>query len=224
MNSKIESAEYWLSWIRRGRSVAGFCVALGVAGEFVVHRATRSLHANIEAAREVQLADLRASAEKARLAQERLRADNLRLEASIQPRRLNPEQEAEFRNVMAHFPGKKFKLTVTPNDLDGLLLAQQLRTALLDAGWVDSIGKVLLREPDLILGVALFPDDSVNDIAVYEFSERLKASKILITRNPAYSSRDGQTEGTLEVRIGVKPPPEMMTTVEFSNICLPPEG
>jgi hypothetical protein len=197
--SDIKSAEHWLSWIRRGKNIATFLVAIGVAGEFVMDFWAEPFNATIEHAREATLAN-------ARLEQERLKADNLRLEAIVQPRRLKPEQEVAFRCAVAKFAGEKFKVSIPNNDLEALLLAIQLQNILRDAQWDDDGSKIARRLDDMTIGVAIIPSDGPNGREAAEgLINALTANDVFA--GPAPDSGIPWSGGPMEIRVGVKPLP-----------------
>jgi hypothetical protein len=138
-----------------------------------------------------------------------LRRANSEISQFVQPRRLTPEQEANFGMMIGH-PNQRFRLLVAGNDMEAVMLAVQLRDVLCDAGWVggDIIGNARLA----MIGVHVaHSTDAPMGVRAAQLAWVLNADKLQpaidISGDP---DMDGlpQVEGdVLEIRIGAKPLP-----------------
>ena len=202
--ARVESAEWWLSGIKRVRRIAALLVVIGVGGELLADRIAEPFRKVIEDVRQEELTRLNNETTAARLEQERLKAANLALEQLIQPRRLTPENVVALRCVMAKFPDQKFGLSATAMDLESLHLAIQLQDVLRDAQWNDD-GKLIDTELQTDVGVNVTPGGAPNDGIV---AEDLISVLNEIGLHAHVGRRTGEWSGPLHIHVGVKPLPE----------------
>jgi hypothetical protein len=64
--SDVESAQYWLSWIERGNTVALVLLLGGAALQFFLAWSARPFRARVDNARQLELAHLRRDTEEAK--------------------------------------------------------------------------------------------------------------------------------------------------------------
>jgi len=140
LESSLSALDIWLI-------VFGVFVAIGVVGESVVG----FLHWR----RSGQLQVIQTTENLAQ------RAEILRLEAAIQPRRLGPEQQKAISDALVSFAGRKALLRSYSFDTDGLVLGKQIMGALTPRiGGVDSIGAVTPVGGPLSEGVSITGSDA----------------------------------------------------------------
>lgn len=222
---EVESAKYWLTWLRRLGNIATFCVAAGVAGEVLVILISEPFQKTVEAARQLEIARLeekaagadaraneaRKQAEQARLAQEELHAENLRLEALIQPRRLNAEQQRSLREKAREYPATA-KCWINGGDPESAALAAQLGSILLAADWdVHEAQGVLNMGGDAPVGVSvtgtLHAGDAANVIVAELNAAGIAAELKEPPKEPPWLDEDAPPY--VNIRVGAKPLPKL---------------
>jgi hypothetical protein len=123
--------------------VADSLIAIGVWGELWFAKRARE-------ADDSRVAEANALAAKAQLETERLRAENLKMQAGLRPRRITmpsgePRAE-EFENA-AKYAGTLALIQCVPGDFEAETLAQDISLVLSDCGWKPTI----LNEPDWLV-------------------------------------------------------------------------
>jgi hypothetical protein len=115
----------------------GILVVIGVAGELgtqsclsIEESAFRVNSHKVEGLLNDKAGFADQKAETARLAQEQLRAENLRLEAIIQPRSLTIEQQRAVGYALREFSGHKAEVASFTGDSEGYALCKQMIAAL----------------------------------------------------------------------------------------------
>ena len=98
--SALANAEFWLFWISKGKLIAAFLVAIGVAMEFGSDWLAAPFEATVKAAREKELAELHLETEKLaadgeiarkETAEAKLRLEQLRKQMG--PRSISPTRD-----------------------------------------------------------------------------------------------------------------------------------
>ena len=123
-------------WIRNLALLGWFLIVVGFAGELVVEERVSKADGTLQTFNNILLGE--AQVESARaierahgapLEQERLRSENLRLEALIQPRPLSPDQERNIGVALLGFKGRKVVISWVPNE-EAYFFTTQLIAAL----------------------------------------------------------------------------------------------
>jgi hypothetical protein len=130
-----------LLWIDRGKILAGFFVAIGVAGEFLGDFISTPIIKRRDDAQQAQIAQLgrdaaeaNARAAEANRVAEEEKVARLKLQAQIAPRRLTAEQIAKLASLLKPFGGSSLSLDVTAaSGLEGTNLADDMIVALNNA-------------------------------------------------------------------------------------------
>jgi hypothetical protein len=121
----LESALYWLPWIKTAKFWAGVLVGIGILGEISGDRLAAPLEKVIDDAREVQVARLSKDAAEA----------NLELAKLKTPRTLSSDQKRKIVASLRAFAGQKFSLAVG-QDPEQFNLLEDIKSILLSAGWI----------------------------------------------------------------------------------------
>jgi hypothetical protein len=117
--TEVEAATYWLGWIKAGKNIGAFLVAIGVAAEFLGDFIAKPYEDKIENSRKAELASLHAESDKARAAAaeanriaENERLARVKIEAGLASRRLTDEQitklASAFSKIKGHLSPIKF--------------------------------------------------------------------------------------------------------------------
>jgi hypothetical protein len=122
-NDALESALFWLSWVKTGKFWAGVLVAIGIAGEIIGDRIAAPLEKTIDDAKATQIARLEneASEATARAAQA-----NLELAKLKAPRTLTSEQRQRLMIALKSFGGMPIFVRTNPDDAEAVYLTEQL--------------------------------------------------------------------------------------------------
>jgi hypothetical protein len=136
-----------------GPVAADAIVALGVAAEVLFGRKSRIDSEELTRRSEERLAEATVRAAEAQRETERLRAENLIMQAGLRPRRITmpsggpgePRAE-EFENA-AKYAGTLALIQCVPRDFEAETLAQDISLVLSDCGWKPTI----LNEPDWLV-------------------------------------------------------------------------
>lgn len=145
--SALFNAEWWLSWISVGKLIAALLVAVGVAIEFGGDWIARPYEKIVREAREAEVARLTNETE-------RLKGENLRLQAMFQPRQIvlmdrdgDAKIRAERFAAVERFKGTQVRIEAVP-DFEARKLAGAIARALRWKGW--DVGFVEIVPPELI--------------------------------------------------------------------------
>ena len=133
----------WMLWINRLGTIATFLIFLGVGGELFLDWVKKPIERRIDAARELELTQLRrdasqANAEAARLNKlaEDERLARVKIEERIAPRRLANAQRSALVTALKQSSLKGLiDVVCVLGDGDGFAFATQLDEALKAAGW-----------------------------------------------------------------------------------------
>jgi hypothetical protein len=115
--TEVEAATYWLGWIKAGKNIGAFLVAIGVAAEF---SPAKPYEDKIENSRKEELASLHAESDKARAAAaeaaaraaeanrlaENERLARVKIEAGLASRRLTDEQITKLASAFSKIKGQ----------------------------------------------------------------------------------------------------------------------
>jgi hypothetical protein len=130
---ELESALFWLPWIKSGKFWAGVLVAIGIAGEIIGDRLAAPLEKVVDDAREAEISRLNNNTA-------RLQAENLELQGVMLPRRLSiighneaPKAPTQFAGIRV-FAGTEAWIQVAPDD-EAQTLANDVVFILTWAGW-----------------------------------------------------------------------------------------
>ncbi|HXY58473.1 MAG TPA: hypothetical protein VEH76_07820 [Methylocystis sp.] len=192
-------------WMRAKHKLAKFGFALlvvGLAGELFFQTRIESEDAKLKRDSDRKIADLRIVAEN-------LRSENLALEAKIAPRKLPPNAIEAIKNVAASFSDRKISLWSYGLDIEGRLLATQIKSAFdaASAPIIDSRGAMISSAVPRVGVIVTGSDEEL-------VSALLKAMQSLSpVRGPvpgafsAYSLTIPPAEPTVaaEIFVGIKP-------------------
>jgi hypothetical protein len=196
-----------LLWIGRGKILAGFLVAIGVAGEFLGDFIENPLIKRRDDAQQAQIAQLGKDAAEAnaraaeanRVAEEEKLA-RLKLEAKIAPRRLTLAQIAKLAELLKPFGGSSLSMDVTAaSGLEGTNLADDMLVALNNAH-ITAQGNQRLMDlffGNVILKAGKTRTKEANIIANFLI-------EIGLSPTPA-QVEPSQDDNELRIRIGSKP-------------------
>lgn len=153
------TGEHKTPWWKVRYDLFAILVAIGCAGELVADGGVFVFSRHLQVIEGTEVAnlnhnsiELRLQADTARLEQERLKSENLKLEALIQPRSLSIQQQGDIGLALMAFKGYKVTITYLPSDPEEYNFARQLRAALrfgkVDAElWNPGLGIVIVPQP-----------------------------------------------------------------------------
>jgi hypothetical protein len=127
MNDPVEAAAWWLSWIETGKFVALFLVAIGVAGEFLGDWIAKPLERKIEAARQLELAQLKNRTAEAEL-------ELVKLKTKTAPRTLLESQRLAMLPLLEPLRGQPIAFACRMMDGESCDYTNDLVHFFLDAG------------------------------------------------------------------------------------------
>ena len=164
--------------------------------------------ASKDAVAKVAAADARI-AEANRAAQE-AQKETVRLEAQIQPRRLTTAQQNILSFRCAHFIGKKVAVETYSLDVESVILARQIMSALRNIGIVvEDNSMSIIPARGLSLGIHVYGRDKglVNVLVIAFRSLNLAAVANASPPNEAIMRSGGNGDAAVTILVGVKPPP-----------------
>lgn len=127
---------FWDLWGLRLMFAGGvlgiLALAVSLVSSFVLYRVADKVQAEADQ----HIAEAKVAAAKAQENTERLKAENLSLQAIIAPRSLSIEQQTKLANALKPFAGAKVVIASPPMDGEALGLAQQILASLEAAGIV----------------------------------------------------------------------------------------
>jgi hypothetical protein len=136
------------------------------------------------------------------------RRETARLQAQIQPRDLNPEQQAELAKAVQPFAGHAVRFDWYVLDVEGLRLAVEIQAALTVAHIKLIPGNAMLPGGSIAMGVKISAPETERVFALKIF-DALNNAKLML-RNSEISAI-----GTpVIIEIGVKPVPAFLTIRE----------
>ena len=196
-----------LLWIGRGKILAGFLVAIGVAGEFLADFIENPIVKRRDEAQQAEIAQLgkdaaeaNARAAEANRAAEEEKLARLKLQAQIAPRRLTAAQIAKLTELLKPFADSSLSLDVTvASGLEGTNLANDMLVALNNAHITPQGNQRLM---DLFFG----------NVILKAGQKWLKEAEIIggflieagLSPKPV-ELEQSQDENELRIRIGSKP-------------------
>lgn len=132
--TELEAAAYWLDWIKLGKNIGAFAVAVGVAAEFLGDFLAKPYEDKIEAARKVELAQLHKDADEAKA---RAKEAELALEKYKAPRIIEKDKFDELVEKLKPFSGRRIDIFAYPTGgtPDTLWYANRIFVAFLNARW-----------------------------------------------------------------------------------------
>ena len=116
-------------WERIFTVLAALAIAGGVGGEYYFGSGAAGAAMQIEGISETRLAELNSTANTALLEQERLKQDNLRLQALIQPRSLTPEQQRGIGDQLRHSRVSRLQIGSFRGDPESYQFCEEIVTA-----------------------------------------------------------------------------------------------
>jgi hypothetical protein len=130
---------------------------------------------------------------------EELRAENLKLEAQIAPRRLSPDNIAALKKAVRPFANRQVSIWSYGIDLEARILAKEILSALSNAQvpTVDRIGNMISSTEPRIGVIVSGPDDLL-------IQSLLKALKPVSAVRGPYTS-DNEFPVPAEIFVGIKP-------------------
>jgi hypothetical protein len=130
----LAAAAYWAPLLETVGDIAFLIVIIALAVELGAGRFAKHFHAQLDGARELQIATLENGTE-------RLKADNLRLMTTLQPRRIamgnltkEPGERGDRFRKVAEFSGTRALVQAVP-DFEAQILASDIVFALRNCGW-----------------------------------------------------------------------------------------
>jgi hypothetical protein len=105
-------------------------VAVGVAGEFVVHLMAGKVETKMRDTTDTLVALIDEKAKAAGERAESLKTENLKLQALIQPRSLSLEQQRDIGAALLPFKGRKVVISWDPTGTEPYFFARQLEASL----------------------------------------------------------------------------------------------
>jgi len=152
----------WLSWIDRGKTIAAFLVAIGVAAEFAFGWVEGPILKRIDAAKDERIAaangiaaeaqrgaaeaqaraaDANKLAAEANALAEKEKLARVKIEKSLAPRTLTFKQRAAIAAALKPFSGCTLEVFLQANDLEATALLNSIVESVQHAGWiVNTIG------------------------------------------------------------------------------------
>lgn len=200
------------------------CVAIGVAGEVTLGlvnvglaRRHRALTAREQKRLSAIIAEANARASEANAAAEALRAENLELQARIQPRQITATAAPVVARAVTPYTGQKFSIFAGASDAEAVVFARRLRRLLVQAGWVPEFNDIAYGAMlALVIGVEIQVGDAPTTVSAGEaLREALSVVGVVAYVEPA---EDQETSinvlrwpppDDIRITVGVKPLPEM---------------
>jgi hypothetical protein len=140
-------------------------VTIGVAGEFVVEYEQTGAESDLSRASAEARENLNAEAARAREDAAKIKAENLKLEAQITPRRLDLDQQVKIaencKGSKNLFMGKRIKLVSYSLDTESFVLAEQIVEVLRASGMTvdDEAMSITPMMGNLVFGINVFGSD-----------------------------------------------------------------
>jgi hypothetical protein len=135
----------WLLWIDRGKTVATFLVAIGVAAEFAFAWIEGPARKRLDDAKEVRIAEAEARAAEANREASELRKQaeterlaRVKIEEKLAPRHLTTEQKRSIAGKLNRFRGHVVNLMTFSTDAEVVRFSADIEQALAGAngaGW-----------------------------------------------------------------------------------------
>jgi hypothetical protein len=149
-----------LTWLERAASVSLFLVAVGVVGEFLIHRIEGPVRRRIEAAKDLEIARLNKDAEEAKqlAADANARAANaelegqkeklkrVELESRLAWRRISPAVHDSLLQILKAHAGAVVEVTEM-GDIEARTFATDIVKTFRDSGWVVHVNGVGVVSP-----------------------------------------------------------------------------
>jgi hypothetical protein len=169
--------KYWLTprmyrkkyrvpdWMKVLTAVGWLLIVVGVIGEGVFEAYVSKYDGLLATFNDTLIADTQRDANNALAEAERLRAENLKLEATIAPRRLDAEQQKKIADNCGRLKnlstGKRIKVVSYTLDSEGLVFAEQIVNVLRASGLtVDDDAMSVTPSQTIIFGIDVFGSDS----------------------------------------------------------------
>jgi hypothetical protein len=200
-------------------------VAIGVGGEFAIHIKAGRVETEMRDVTARLVALVNEKANGALLEQERLKSENLKLEAIIQPRSLTLEQQESIGRNLRRFAGRKVRVGSSSSDREAYVLSTQIAAALhcaqLDITDMNGLFNGGLAKET---GVAIF-----SSIANKPFAEAIRAalSSIGKLKSVKATAVDGTVNGkpvsdpTVVITVFTKPLEMLGKTADHALKCNP---
>jgi hypothetical protein len=206
-NDPLESALFWLPWVKSGKFWAGVLVAIGIAGEIIGDRLAAPFEKTIEDARESQIELLKKETADAKL-------ETAKLEKEIAFRSLNPDRAAEIESKLKPFGPQRVAVLAYDGVPDAVPLLIQVRDLLKASGWTPLEGSITEKNRFMFgLMVETTPKaDSQARAAAKELCDALRAEKLVLVEGPQERRVDlvfhgvGVADAPIYLTIGFKPP------------------
>jgi hypothetical protein len=133
-SSELESAIYWLSWLKWIGYSSAFLVVIGVAGELLSDFFSAPFEKIVEDARQAEMAEINARAAEANERTEELRKQNLELQGNLLTMRrelsgrwLSTDQVVSLLPKAEKFRGQRVIFEADRNDIEAMLFVLQLQ-------------------------------------------------------------------------------------------------
>jgi hypothetical protein len=194
----LTTATYWAPRLETIADIAFAIVIVALAVELVAGRVARRFERQIEAARELKIAELN--------------NETAQLQKIVAGRQLDTKQATSVANALKRFAGRQIFISAYAGDAEGMRLALQLKKPIEDAGIViadNEIGRAVVGEGmhgsyDLKFGVHMQAQDSERDFAdaIAEVLDVYGKLKIEAISGPSQISPPHPTIGIV---VGLRP-------------------
>ena len=196
--------------------IAAIMIAGGVGGEYCFGSKASNVAATLEGVSEQRIADSNREAKQAEDDAEKVKAENLQLEAQIAPRRVTAEQQEKILGNLeafkAEFSGKRIKVVSYILDTEALVFSEQITHILRSSGMtVDDDAMSITPVATLVFGIQVFGSDSelAKKIADAIGSSGSPIAVSFVNSDPtagAMRFEYGAPPPSATVLVGIKPP------------------